>query len=103
MPNFNPKIDGLKPYKPTWNSGQTRTIRVPIALADQILAYARQLDDTLVSSDINIKANADGEDVYDRIEELLVKVDNKESGYKSNAATRLIKELRALLREKLDG
>lgn len=28
----------------SWNAGKTRTIRVPIALADQILAFARTLD-----------------------------------------------------------
>lgn len=31
--------------KPTWNHGKTKTIRVPIALADEILAVARKLDD----------------------------------------------------------
>jgi hypothetical protein len=31
--------------KPKWKSGKTRTIRVPIALADQLLAIARRLDD----------------------------------------------------------
>lgn len=28
----------------TWNYGKTRTIRVPEAIADQVLAYARELD-----------------------------------------------------------
>lgn len=31
--------------KPGWNHGKTKTIRVPIALADEILANARKLDD----------------------------------------------------------
>ncbi|NET10556.1 MAG: hypothetical protein F6K09_10300 [Merismopedia sp. SIO2A8] len=31
--------------KPTWKHGKTRTIRVPIALADEILAFARNLDE----------------------------------------------------------
>jgi antitoxin component of MazEF toxin-antitoxin module len=34
----------LKKYQPTWKTGRTQTIRVPVALADQILEYARQLD-----------------------------------------------------------
>lgn len=34
----------LRKYEPKWNSGVTRTIRVPIALADQVLAYAHQID-----------------------------------------------------------
>lgn len=28
----------------TWNYGKTRTIRVPVAIADEVLAYARELD-----------------------------------------------------------
>lgn len=39
---------GIRPGaggKPTWKSGQTKTIRVPVALADAILAFARELDE----------------------------------------------------------
>lgn len=32
-------------YAPKWKHGKTRTIRVPIALADEILEYAHQLDE----------------------------------------------------------
>lgn len=31
--------------KPTWKHGKTKTIRVPEALADQIIKYARDLDE----------------------------------------------------------
>jgi hypothetical protein len=31
--------------KPTWKNGKTKTIRVPVALADAILAFARDLDE----------------------------------------------------------
>jgi hypothetical protein len=43
----NPKgnIDTLKPYQPKWKSGATRTIRVPITLADELLLIAHRLDD----------------------------------------------------------
>jgi hypothetical protein len=34
----------LKPFEGKWKHGPTRTIRVPIALADEILAFARRLD-----------------------------------------------------------
>lgn len=44
MPNYNPNLDNLKSYQPKWKSGKTRTIRVPIAIAEQILEVARQLD-----------------------------------------------------------
>ncbi|MBD2773179.1 hypothetical protein [Iningainema tapete] len=31
-------------WEPTWKHGKTKTIRVPITLADQILEYARAID-----------------------------------------------------------
>lgn len=42
----NPKgnVASLKPYQSKWNSGETKTIRVPVVLADQVLDYARKLD-----------------------------------------------------------
>ena len=51
----NPKgnLDTLKPYQSKWNSGKTRTIRVPEALADQVLEYARKLDSGESLSQVN--------------------------------------------------
>lgn len=37
-------LANLKHFEGKWKSGPTRTIRVAIALADEILAYARRLD-----------------------------------------------------------
>lgn len=37
-------LANLKHFEGKWKHGQTRTIRVPIALADRVLAYARRLD-----------------------------------------------------------
>lgn len=31
-------------WQPAWNNGKTRTIRVPVTLADDILDFARALD-----------------------------------------------------------
>lgn len=45
MSNPSGTVENLKHYRPKWLSGETRTIRVPIVLADQILAYAHQLDE----------------------------------------------------------
>jgi hypothetical protein len=44
----NPKGNeaSLKKFKPKWQNGETRTIRVPIALTDQILEYAHKLDES---------------------------------------------------------
>lgn len=51
----------LKKYTPKWKSGETRTIRVPIALANEILDYAHKLDEnslTQVNHNGNGKAIA---------------------------------------------
>jgi hypothetical protein len=37
-------LANLKHFEGKWNHGKTRTIRVPIALADRVLALARRLD-----------------------------------------------------------
>jgi hypothetical protein len=107
MRNPRPNTTGLQPYKPTWNSGQTRTIRVPISLADEILDYARQLDiapDTKAKKDYKLDGGkvplassiASLDKLSDRITEILAKVEAKETGYKPNGATRLIKDLKSL-------
>ena len=60
MPNPTGHTDSIKnsQFKAAWQSGPTRTIRVPIALTDATLEYARQLDqgieprDTMNTADI---------------------------------------------------
>jgi regulator of replication initiation timing len=46
MPNLKGHSDSIKDsrFKAAWQSGPTRTIRVPIALAEVTLEYARQFD-----------------------------------------------------------
>jgi hypothetical protein len=59
MPNPKGHEDSIKDsrFKAAWQSGPTRTIRVPIALAEVTLEYARQLDrgieprDTMIQFD----------------------------------------------------
>lgn len=51
-------LANLKHYEGKWQSGQTRTIRVPIALADATLEYARKLD---IAQQSNIKVLRFGE------------------------------------------
>jgi LytS/YehU family sensor histidine kinase len=43
----------LKPYQTKWNSGTTRTIRVPVVLADQVLEYAHKLDSNESLTQVN--------------------------------------------------
>jgi hypothetical protein len=44
MANPHGNIATLESYKAAWRSGKTRTIRVPIVLADKILEYANKID-----------------------------------------------------------
>lgn len=37
-------------FRPAWNHGKTQSIRVPIALAEQILDYAKTVDATLAEN-----------------------------------------------------
>jgi hypothetical protein len=50
MPNYKGNEATLTKYKPKWKSGDTRTIRVPIALAERILDYARKVDEGIVEN-----------------------------------------------------
>jgi len=53
MPNPKGHEDSIKDsrFKAAWQSGPTRTIRVPITLADVALEYARQLDRSIEPRD----------------------------------------------------
>ncbi|MEG3918107.1 hypothetical protein QUA07_03035 [Microcoleus sp. T3_A4] len=53
MPNPKGHEDSIKDsrFKAAWQSGPTRTIRVPIALADATLDYARQIDKKIEQRD----------------------------------------------------
>lgn len=44
MPNPRGNVETLKKYQPKWRSGATQTVRIPIALTDQILDHAHKLD-----------------------------------------------------------
>jgi chromosome segregation ATPase len=59
MPNPKGHEDSIKDsrFKPAW-SGPTRTIRVPIALAEVTLEYARQLDQGVEPRDTEIKVDS---------------------------------------------
>ena len=78
----------LRPAKSTWNSGKTKTIRVPVVLAERILEYARALDD---GGDLPFTDNSG-----DAIATIIAKVKAKEKGYTANSASALIKALKEL-------
>ena len=67
MPNPKGHEDSIKDsrFKAAWQSGPTRTIRVPIALADATLEYARQLDKEVEPRDTKREAPAQDDDPVD--------------------------------------
>ena len=60
MPNPKGHEDSIKDsrFKAAWQSGPTRTIRVPIALAEVTLEYARQLDRDIEPRDTRVKSDS---------------------------------------------
>jgi hypothetical protein len=60
MPNPKGHEDSIKDsrFKAAWQSGPTRTIRVPIALAEVTLEYARQLDQGIEPRDTRIQSDS---------------------------------------------
>lgn len=59
MPNPKGHVATLKPFKGKWNSGQTQVIRVPKALSEQILSYARALDEGSGPADAGTVSESD--------------------------------------------
>jgi hypothetical protein len=60
MPNPKGHEDSIKDsrFKAAWQSGPTRTIRVPHALAEVTLEYARQLDRGIEPRDTRIQSDS---------------------------------------------
>jgi len=60
MPNPKGHEDSIKDsrFKAAWQSGPTRTIRVPHALAEVTLEYARQLDQGIEPRDTRIQSDS---------------------------------------------
>jgi uncharacterized protein YlxW (UPF0749 family) len=114
MPNPTGHIDSIKKtqFSSPWQSGATRTIRVPISLADATLEYARQLDkgieprDTAnsVSSklEVNVTPSPDTRDssgevkqLKDEVERLQNELDNLRVQSELPEAANLLNQLKA--------
>ena len=69
MPNPKGHEDSIKDsrFKAAWQSGPTRTIRVPITLAEVTLEYARQLDQSIEPRDTIIKSDSPTHSKVDNI------------------------------------
>jgi hypothetical protein len=77
-------------FESFWNNQPTKLIRVPENLADQIINYARQLDN---------QNNFNNNHVTGKLKAIVEKIENQEKGYKSNSATALIKNLKKLMKD----
>jgi hypothetical protein len=69
MPNPKGHGDSIKDsrFKAAWQSGPTRTIRVPIALAEVTLEYARQLDKGIEPRDTRVQVDSPTDRKVDNI------------------------------------
>jgi hypothetical protein len=69
MPNPKGHKDSIKDsrFKAAWQSGPTRTIRVPIALAEVTLEYARQLDQGIEPHDTRVQSDSSTHSKFDSI------------------------------------
>jgi hypothetical protein len=78
MPNPKGHEDSIKDsrFKAAWQSGPTRTIRVPIALADATLEYARQLDRGIEPRDTSKMFDCGTDAVISEPRDTLVKPDS---------------------------
>lgn len=105
MKSSNPKNNNpsghpetLTPFKEKWKSGKTRTIRVPIAIADEILEAARLIDDReSLNSDTSEQALINEEQVLN--EEEIIKLARQAFVAKSNAGGQIKDLLAAILKE----
>ena len=105
MPNPTGHIDSIKKtqFSSPWRSGATRTIRVPIALADTTLEYARQLDkgiephDTVNNINSEVEAivtqSPDTRDSSDEVKQLKDEVERVQSELPE--AANLLNQLKA--------
>jgi hypothetical protein len=77
MPNPKGHEESIKDsrFKAAWQSGPTRTIRVPIALANATLEYARQLDRGIEPRDTNEMFDCGADAVITEPRDTMVKPD----------------------------
>lgn len=81
-------LKNLKPQDKKWLNYPTKLIRIPETLEKEILAYAHQLDEGV---------NPNQSTVTEKLSEIIVKIDNRESGYKT-LSKQLIEELKSLIK-----
>lgn len=61
MPNPKGNEASLTKFKPKWNKGTTQPIRVPVAIVNEVLEYARKIDE----ADAQVNEDDEDEDEQD--------------------------------------
>lgn len=89
---------GERPTK--WKHTPTKAVRIPTIFESQILAIAQNLDNGISYAEPcnnrNVQNNYHSI-LSDILEPILKKIENKESGYKANSASKLIADLKQLM------
>ncbi len=85
-------LNNLKPNRSPWNHPETVAIRVPKIFKEKALLYTRKLD----SGEQIETTNSENDRLKQSLIKIMVKIDNKEKGYKTNSAGQLIKDLKQL-------
>lgn len=76
----------LVKYTPKWQSGKTKTIRVPIAIADRVLEAAREIDREENSSTVTSEFSFDKDAARSLLTAMLAAPSNKGGHIKQLAA-----------------
>lgn len=90
--NKNPNPSPKTRFKPQWNKGKTRTIRLPIILAENTLNYARKLDNNEIPDNLVTRYS----DLVNELKDIIEKINKKEKGYKANNASQLVRDIRKI-------
>ena len=89
MPNYNPPLENLKPFKQKWQSGKTQTIRVPKAIAPLVLEAAKDIDTNgnVSLSQVNKECLKAIEDLKQQNEYLLDELNKKTAKTQKNKSS----------------
>lgn len=80
-------LGNLKPFKGKWQHYPTKTIKIPVVFAEQLMAIAEQLD---------VGNKIDDSQVTNELRDIIAKIEGEASGYKLNSSRQLINRLLAM-------
>jgi hypothetical protein len=81
----------------TWNMGETKPIKVPVAIADKVMSAAREIDREEYHREFGLYKRSSTE-VLDDITKLVALVELGEPGYSAKNAKKLIEGLKKAVR-----